>query len=69
MYEVLKALDFWKDKELVRSMWTTYCVFFRIECDTYEYDTTLREIYDSYCNSSKFKTFKNFDEFMCKYLV
>lgn len=63
----------------ILSLWTAYCLIYKLSPDTYSYDTKLHEIWQlilKQINSTariplieELKTFDDFDEFMCQNLV
>lgn len=55
--------------EQLRALWTAYCIHNHYECDTYAYDTKLRELYEEYAQHDVSLTAEQFDEYMCNYLV
>ena len=59
-----------KDKSIIRSFWTVFCLNHKWEPDHYDYDTTLLEIYHDFIENRKYgwNSFTAFDNYMCKYL-
>lgn len=64
----LKSRD---DKEIIRILWTAFCINHDWEVDTKDYDDALQEIYNDAVKDKReaWKSFDAFDKFMCKYLV
>ena len=60
-----------KDKAVIRSLWTAFCIHQNLEPDTFNYDTAIKEVYDDFIKGKPYgwKTFKSFDNYMCEYLV
>lgn len=55
--------------EQLCALWTAYCIHNHYECDTYAYDTKLRELYEEYAQHDVSLTVEQFDEYMCEHLV
>lgn len=61
------------------SLWTTYCLHHNLTPDTYEYDTTVRRLYDQISSqlkeknleitNTRFKTYKEYDLYMGQQLA
>ena len=75
----LIELNGWAEpvKYQILSIWTTYCIWYQLNVDTYTYDSKLHELYFKITDKlgsqitiiDELKTFDNFDTFVCQYLV
>lgn len=67
------AWDAEADYELLRCLWTAFCIHQDIDIDTLEYDTGIHLLYTTLVLSNPkreyFKSQEDFDAFMCKHLI
>lgn len=66
----VQGCDFWGDPCCfqLRALWTAYCLHADIKVDTGTYDSQLAELWNAFIEPG-WKSFDDFDNFMCARLV
>jgi len=60
-------------RDLLRMLWTAYCLHYGLDVDTVGYDNDLLALWyvvsDAESDTADWSDFDSFDTFMCRYLV